>query len=302
VLVHGLDSSKETWSGVLAELTSRGYPAMALDLRGHGESPFGPPDDFGAETLARDVWDAVAAHGVRGPVVLVGHSMGGRVAMRAAALPEVAREVASRQRQQGAPPYLAAVVIEDMDLRVRQTSEEMSLAPTDAAGRAALTSFTKDDGRHFATFAAAKQALLAFYPGEGKRVDSWEGKRVRPTAAGVWWSDINPAAQHLARDRVLASCDGAEAWDSLAKTAREGARGVPVHVWVADQPGSVCEWKGKGGIEDMAARLPGCAVRKFDGAAHSIHNTAQPEFIAALVAVIADAAKAAAAAAAADSA
>ena len=101
VLVHGLDSSKETWceaahvpcharamhvpctghtyatnrsphssiasadrSGVLAELTSRGYPALALDLRGHGESPFGPPDDFGAETLARDVWDAVVAHGV----------------------------------------------------------------------------------------------------------------------------------------------------------------------------------------------------------------------------------------------
>ena len=93
---------------MLAELASRGYPAMALDLRGHGESPFGPPDDFGAETLARDVWDAVAAHGVRprpspsrspharprphprsnpnpipnqvrGPVVLVGHSMGGRV-------------------------------------------------------------------------------------------------------------------------------------------------------------------------------------------------------------------------------
>ena len=26
-------------SGVLAELTSRGYPALALDLRGHGESP-----------------------------------------------------------------------------------------------------------------------------------------------------------------------------------------------------------------------------------------------------------------------
>ena len=196
VLVHGLDSSKETWSGVLAELTSRGYPAMALDLRGHGESPFGPPDDFSAETLARDVWDAVAAHGVRGPVVLVGHSMGGRVAMRAATLPEAA----GRERHQGAPPYLAAVVIEDMDLRVRQTAEELALAPTDAAGREALASFTRDEGRRFPTFTAAKQALLAFYPGEGKRVDSWEGKRVRPTAAGGWWSDINPAAQHLARE------------------------------------------------------------------------------------------------------
>ena len=90
-------------SGVLAELASRGYPALALDLRGHGESPFGPPDDFGAETLARDVWDAVAAHGVRGPVVLVGHSMGGRVAMRAATLPEASRT----ERHHGAPPPLA---------------------------------------------------------------------------------------------------------------------------------------------------------------------------------------------------
>jgi hypothetical protein len=34
-------------------------------------------------------------------------------------------------------------------------------------------------------------------------------------------------------------------------------------------------------------------VRKFDGAAHSIHNTAQPEFMSALLAVIAAAAKAA---------
>ena len=33
------------------------------------------------------------------------------------------------------------------------------------------------------TLTLTKQALLAFYPGEGKRVDSWEGKRVRPTAA-----------------------------------------------------------------------------------------------------------------------
>ena len=38
-------------------------------------------------------------------------------------------------------------------------------------------------------------------------------------------------------------------------------------------------------------------MRKFDGAAHSIHNTAQPEFTSELLAVITAAAKAAAAAA-----
>ena len=37
-------------------------------------------------------------------------------------------------------------------------------------------------------------------------------------------------------------------------------------------------------------------VRKFDGAAHSIHNTAQPEFTSELLAVITAAAKDAAAA------
>ena len=35
VLVHGLDSSKETWTGLLADLNREGYPAMALDLRGN---------------------------------------------------------------------------------------------------------------------------------------------------------------------------------------------------------------------------------------------------------------------------
>ena len=34
VLVHGLDSSKETWTGLLSDLNSKGYPALALDLRG----------------------------------------------------------------------------------------------------------------------------------------------------------------------------------------------------------------------------------------------------------------------------
>ena len=34
VLVHGLDSSKQTWETCLAELQRDGYPALAVDLRG----------------------------------------------------------------------------------------------------------------------------------------------------------------------------------------------------------------------------------------------------------------------------
>jgi pimeloyl-ACP methyl ester carboxylesterase len=45
VLVHGLDSCKETWSKTLAALAAAGLPALAVDLRGHGESPLGDPGE-----------------------------------------------------------------------------------------------------------------------------------------------------------------------------------------------------------------------------------------------------------------
>ena len=46
VLVHGLDSSKQTWHAVLPKLHEAGLPALALDQRGHGESPLGDPETF----------------------------------------------------------------------------------------------------------------------------------------------------------------------------------------------------------------------------------------------------------------
>jgi pimeloyl-ACP methyl ester carboxylesterase len=131
VLVHGLDSSKETWSGVLADLAACGYPAIALDLRGHGESPLGHPADFSPAALASDVLHAVRAAGID-RYVLVGHSMGGRIAMRAAALEAEALDGAARAgaikgsagtQVKGKATngcVLRAVVIEDMDISPRE--------------------------------------------------------------------------------------------------------------------------------------------------------------------------------------
>ena len=46
VLIHGIDSAKETWRGVLAALAKERIPAIAIDQRGHGESPLGHEEDF----------------------------------------------------------------------------------------------------------------------------------------------------------------------------------------------------------------------------------------------------------------
>jgi len=123
-------------------------------------------------------------------------------------------------------------------------------------------------------------------------VDSWKNKRVRYIRAlGGFWSDINPAAQRLAQERVLASTDGAEAWDALGEYLNAlGAAGADlplcVHLWYADEPGTVVHVEGEGGIKDMAGRLSQAHVRFFPKAAHSIHNSARQEFINALCAVI----------------
>eukprot|EP00466_Bigelowiella_natans_P013912 jgi/Bigna1/139439/aug1.50_g14147 len=104
VLIHGLDSAKDTWASVQAELQKQQYPSLALDLRGHGESPLGNETSFNHEQLAADIRAAVIAHGVSRPFVLLGHSMGGMVVMNYAAM---------------YPDDVAALMIEDMDIRAR---------------------------------------------------------------------------------------------------------------------------------------------------------------------------------------
>ena len=47
------------------------------DQRGHGQSAEAPPDTYTIEQLGRDLEAVLAATAPKGPVVLVGHSMGG---------------------------------------------------------------------------------------------------------------------------------------------------------------------------------------------------------------------------------
>lgn len=90
VYVHGLGGSALNWSA-LAPLLARRVDGEAIDLPGFGESP--PPDD-GDYSLAGQA-RAVVRHidaGGRGPVHLVGNSLGGAVVTRVAALrPDLVR-------------------------------------------------------------------------------------------------------------------------------------------------------------------------------------------------------------------
>lgn len=80
LLLHGLSSAGPVWWRVGEALAAAGYPSAAPDLRGHGKSP--RTDNYSFDGYAADV---VSSH--PGPWDLViGHSLGGSVAVRAADL------------------------------------------------------------------------------------------------------------------------------------------------------------------------------------------------------------------------
>jgi pimeloyl-ACP methyl ester carboxylesterase len=81
VFVHGFGCGHTDWDGQVAYFSPT-HLTIAVDLRGHGESP-GAAGDCSIEQCGADVVEVLQALGLA-PVVLVGHSMGCRVVIEAA--------------------------------------------------------------------------------------------------------------------------------------------------------------------------------------------------------------------------
>jgi pimeloyl-ACP methyl ester carboxylesterase len=83
LLLHGLASTRRFWNLVVPDLVAAGLPVVALDQRGHGESPVAvkaDATDFSPTAVAGDAAIALDALGLSRAVV-VGHSWGGTVAL-----------------------------------------------------------------------------------------------------------------------------------------------------------------------------------------------------------------------------
>jgi pimeloyl-ACP methyl ester carboxylesterase len=83
VLVHGGGAHARWWDHI-APLLAGGHRVAALDLSGHGDSD--RRDHYSLDVWAEEVLAVSAAAGIAGPPVVIGHSMGGFVTLRAASI------------------------------------------------------------------------------------------------------------------------------------------------------------------------------------------------------------------------
>ncbi|MGE3619556.1 MAG: alpha/beta fold hydrolase [Acidimicrobiia bacterium] len=166
LLLHGGGQTRHSWHGTAATLAERGWHAISLDLRGHGDSDWDPDADYTREAFAADI-TAVARRFDPRPA-LVGASLGGISAMIAIAAGGGGTEVAS------------SLVLVDIAHK------------TDEAGRLRIRAFMAARPEGFADLEEVADAIAAFNPHRPRPTDLsglHKNVRQRPDGRYVWHWD-----------------------------------------------------------------------------------------------------------------
>lgn len=80
LILHGLFGISDNWA-TLAKRWAENYTVYAVDLRNHGQSPH--DDTWNYTVMSEDLVELIRSEGLE-KIILIGHSMGGKTAMRLA--------------------------------------------------------------------------------------------------------------------------------------------------------------------------------------------------------------------------
>src|ERR1700722_6157781 len=186
VLLHGIATDHHIWDVVVPELATERH-VVTLDLPGFGGSaPVGA--DYNLRRVADRIVRGLAGRGVQGPFALVGHSLGGGIAITlAAAHPRLVRRLVL-VAPAGLRPFPAAisnVLAAGADAVLAARRGAVSL--TDVWwGRKLLLALTAADGAELPP-TLARQMIAA----------SATAQRTAPALATITSADLRPALAQL---------------------------------------------------------------------------------------------------------
>jgi pimeloyl-ACP methyl ester carboxylesterase len=197
LFVHGFGNEAHVWDDVAPPFAPY-YRTLALDLRGHGDSDRDPEGRYDYDAHVADLEAATAALGI-GRLVLVGHSLGGRVAMR----------FAGRH-----PERMAGLVIVDSgpELDARGTVR-IQLDVTRGGEAPSFGSETEYRALLARNYPAARPEVLTRMARHGlrRRPDG----RLEPKLDPGWFRLRQAASEQAAREREARLTR--ELWEALAR-------------------------------------------------------------------------------------
>ena len=160
ILLHGGGQTRHSWRRTVEVLAERGYHAIALDLRGHGESDWAK-DGYGFDLFVADLKAVIAT--LAAPPALIGASLGGMISLLAVG--------------EGGAGFASALVLVDIALRINPV------------GRDAIRGFMSAHDGGFASLEAAADAVSEYLPHRARPKDvSGLRRNLREGADGrLYW-------------------------------------------------------------------------------------------------------------------
>lgn len=173
LMFPGGGQTKRSWQRTAEALADRGYRAIAVDLRGHGESAWDSDGDYSIAAFADDITAVVRA--MNQPPVVIGASIGG-----------VAATIALGENQQ--LPVRALVIV---DIVPRPQHE----------GIEKIRSFMRAGLDGFASPAEAAEQVSAYLPHRPPRTAESLAANLRQESNGRWYWHWDPAFQQNSKTR-----------------------------------------------------------------------------------------------------
>ncbi|NNE85103.1 MAG: alpha/beta fold hydrolase [Alphaproteobacteria bacterium] len=166
MLIHGAWQGAWAWRRVIPLLEAQGHRAVAVDLPGNGHDDTAPGD---VTTMLYAEHVAAIIDEIAGPVIVVGHSMGGTVAAQVSEL---------RPKRIAVAIYLCAFLLPDgesiLDFYARAWDDTMT-------GAHARVSYS-DDG--LVSMIDPASAKAVFYAQAKPRDAAWAAKQLTPQPEG----------------------------------------------------------------------------------------------------------------------
>jgi pimeloyl-ACP methyl ester carboxylesterase len=155
IILHGLFGSADNWA-TLGKKIATSFSVYLVDQRNHGHSPHS--DEFSYDLLAQDILDFMDQHEIP-KAILLGHSMGGKAAMRFAQLfPErVVKLVVADMGVKEYPPHhgpifnaLHAINLSSLKSRIEAEDQMKQYLPDPGVRQFILKSLYRIDKDTFA--------------------------------------------------------------------------------------------------------------------------------------------------------